>query len=125
MGLHYSMYERITELVSLLNDFDLEPTLRKISTITETSLSRTREDLYQLRKAGLPVCPEEVISSLRRDDSRYDDEVLWIDLDLSPDSRLLFLNDTERNLFVSSRFRKMLIKTALCPFRMRSASARR
>ena len=104
------MYRRITELVSLLSDDEMEPTIRKISEITGTTLSQTREDILQLGKAGLLIYPEEVVLSLDRDSGRFDDEILGIDLDVSPGCYLLFLSQAERELFTGSRIRDMLIK---------------
>ena len=113
MNLYTQMYERITELVSLLSDYEFEPTIRKISEHTGTSLSRTREDVFQLYKCGIPVYPEEIISRLDKNSSRYDDEILGIDLDLFPGSILLFLDKAERDIFLKNSLKDIMIKDSV------------
>ena len=110
MNVHLPMYERITELVSLLNDYDFEPTIRRISTATDTSLPQTREDLAQLHRLGIRLYPEEIADRLNRDDSQYDDEVLGLDMELPVSGPLLFLNRSEADLFRTRNLRSLLIK---------------
>ncbi|HAB95138.1 MAG TPA: hypothetical protein DCF49_10385 [Lachnospiraceae bacterium] len=110
-----SAYERITELVSLLSDYDFEPTVRRISQKTECSLSQTREDLAQLHKLGISLYPADVAESLTGTESRYDDVILELDSDLPVRSSLLFLNPMERSLLTDNKKGRLLIKDASLP----------
>lgn len=123
MNVHLPMYERITELVSLLNDYDFEPTIRRISTATDTSLPQTREDLAQLHRLGIRLYPEEIADRLNRDDSQYDDEVLGLDMELPVSGPLLFLNRSEADLFRTRNLRSLLIKDS--PYSVPDAVKRR
>ena len=110
-----SAYERITELVSLLSDYDFEPTIRRISRKTESSLSQTREDLAQLHKLGIRLYPADIAESLTRTEDRYDDVVLELDSDLPVRYSLLFLNKMERSLLTDNRSGRLLIKDSTLP----------
>ena len=102
--------DRITELVSLLANDGFAPTIRKISEVTETSLAQTREDLGQLHRMGIRIFPEETAGALQRDESRFDDEALSLDMELPTDLPLLILDEEERQLFKSRRIGKLLVK---------------
>jgi len=102
--------DRITELVSLLANDAFEPTVRKLSEITETSLAQTREDLGQLHRMGIRICPEEIADALHRDEDRFDDEVLVLSMELPTDLPLLMLDREERQLFRRRKFGKILVK---------------
>ena len=123
MNVHLPMLERITELVSLLNDYDFEPTICRISEVTETSLPQTREDLAQLHRLGIRLYPEEIAEKLDKDDSRYDDEILGLDMELPVSGQLLFLNSSEADLFRSRNLRNLLIKDS--PYAVPDAVKRR
>ena len=110
-----SAYERITELVSLLSDYDFEPTVRRISLKTESSLPQTREDLAQLHKLGIRLYPPDVAESLTRTESRYDDVVLELDSDLPVRHSLLFLNKMEQSLLKDNNSGRLLIKDSSLP----------
>ena len=110
MDIQRQKLERITELVTLLANYDLEPTIRKISEVTETSLAQTREDLKQLHRNGIRLFPEEIAEKLDIKESRFDDEILGLDMELPTYRPLLFLNREERDLFRSSKIESMLIK---------------
>ena len=110
MDLQQYKFERITELVTLLANYEFEPTIRKISEVTETSLAQTREDLGQLHRKGIRIFPEEIAETLDKDESRYDDDVLGLDMELPTDQTLLYLDSEERDLFRSSKIGKMLLK---------------
>lgn len=71
MDLLRDKLERITELVSLLANYEFEPTIRRISEVTGTSLAQTREDLGQIHRMGIRIYPEETADALYAF-SRYD-----------------------------------------------------
>lgn len=109
-----AIYSRITELVSLLSDYDEEATVRIISRKTETSPAQTREDIIALNKFGLSVAPSDIVKKMSRDDSRFDDVVLSLDTDLpcgDPSAPyLLFLNRYERSIFKKERVNDLKVK---------------
>lgn len=109
------IYERITELVSLLSNSEFRATVRSISEKTETSLSRTREDLGRLHKLGIRLYPSEAASSLSAGDDRFDDEVLELDSDLPIGNALLFLRPTQKQIYLDKKMGSMLIKDTTLP----------
>ncbi len=97
-------------LVTLLQNYDFEPTVRRISEVTGTTLAQTREDIGQLHRAGICIYPEEVGESLAKDESRYDDEINGLDMDMPTDNPLLFLDKEEREIFSRNKLRSLMIK---------------
>lgn len=110
MDIQRNKLERITELVTLLTNYEFEPTIRKISQITGTSLAQTREDLGQLHRKGIRIYPEEIAEKFGRGEDRFDDEILDINIELPTDQPLLFLDNEEQNLFRSNRIRELMVK---------------
>ena len=110
MDLLRQKLDRITELVSLLANEEFAPTIRRISEITETSLEQTREDLSQLHRMGIRISPAETVEALCKDESRFDDEALELDMDLPTDLPLLFMDGEERQLFRRRKIGKVYVK---------------
>jgi len=112
MDLLRQKLDRITELVSLLANEEFAPTIRRISEITETSLEQTREDLSQLHRMGIRISPAETAEALCKDESRFDDEALALEMELPTDLPLLFLDGKERQLFRRRKIGKVYVKDA-------------
>lgn len=115
MNPHIQTYERITELVSLLSNSRFDSTVRSISERTETSLPQTREDLAQLHKLGVRLYPGDIAALLSKEDSRFDDCIFELDSELPVRNTLLFLNSTQKNLFLDKKVGNMLIKDTSLP----------
>ena len=122
MDVQKNKLERITELVTLLANYDFEPTIRKISELTGTSLAQTREDIGQLHRKGIRIFPGDTAEKLDKDEEQFDDEVLYLDIELPTDGLLLFLDREEQTLYRSSKIGKMLIKDS--PFSVPDAVRR-
>ena len=108
--LYIGMFERITELVSLLGNAERALTIREISEITETSLEQTREDLALLHRSGIRLAPARTAEALRRDDPRFDEEILMLGEDLTGSHPLLFLRENEQPLYAQRPSGSLRIK---------------
>ena len=108
------IFNRITELVSLLSQVEEDMTVARIAQITETTPEQTRLDLAQLHSCGLRISPEDVVSKFDRYTSQYDHEPLmletWLPLDHESQEGLLFFDAIERNLFLRKGIQELKIK---------------
>ena len=99
------IFERITELVSLLSQAEEGISVNEIARITETAPAQTRLDIARLHRYGLSISPSVVAERFNDFDSSKDDVPLLLAGDLPASdgfgSGLLFLTMFERNLFLS------------------------
>lgn len=97
------VFERITELVSLLSQPGDGISIREIAQITESSPEQTRTDLKLLHTYGLSIFPDDIADRLSRYEGRYDDVPFLLSAEIPGDAGLagglLFLTPMERSLF--------------------------
>ena len=112
-----SLYNRITELVSLLNYPGTEMTIAGISKITRTSLEQTREDLTNLHNAGLSLSPSAIFEGGKISDARYDNIPISLSVDLPSNvsyvPALLYLSPLEHSLFTRQEISDVRIKDSV------------
>lgn len=109
------IYDRISELLSLLMNPDFEASIKSISKATETTCEQTREDIRNLAAAGLDIWPPEVVSRLSSSESAYDEEILELDtelpgIDIFTAPFLMMMTPLEKTLFKAGRFKGFVIK---------------
>ena len=109
-----AVFERITELVSLLSQADEDLTVKKIASVTDATLEQTREDLFRLHHCGIQIAPSKAVEQLNRYESRFDDTPLTLISEIPGDPALsagiLFLNPVERSLFRQQEVGQIKIK---------------
>ena len=108
------IYNRITELISLLSRTGKPVTITQIAALTGTSPVQTRLDLQQLHRCGIRLHPEAVFDRLNASDTQFDDVPLSLAADIPsghplPEG-LLFLTPLEQHLFLGKELPDLLVK---------------
>ena len=108
------LFERITELVSLLSRSDEDMTVSTIARLTETGISQTKRDLALLHRYGIHIHPEQAAAAFWQSDDSYDHTPLSLASDLPmqtpEEGPLLFLNPIEYGLFYQKELVPVKIK---------------
>ena len=101
------LFERITELVSLLSRPYEKITIRRIAALTGTSPEQTRQDLSRLHRCGIRLTPVSAAERLSAKDDRFDRVPFSMIADLPPfaeaSAGLLYLTPVERSFFARKK----------------------
>ena len=109
------IYDRISELITLLLNPDFESNILNISKATGTSLSQTRVDLKNMHSAGIKIWPEETVEKLSASDPAFDEEEFELEVDRLIDDNLdspylMIMNPLEKVLFENGKLKGFDIK---------------
>lgn len=109
------IYDRISELLTLLLDPEFEASIENISRATGSTLAQTRTDLKDLAASGIAIWPQETVEKLDAYQTAFDEVVFELETELPDDdlygnSCMLLLNPLEKTLFENGSLKGFEIK---------------